>query len=498
MTEQVENMRSEIVQKFCRTILWIDDDIHLCNDVKNGVDALPTLFKNKLVEFEGNGLLCHLKGFPKVLAGKKSDPYAKAKTAEDAVKSCVVLAQQADVVIIDWKLGDTDSSQHAQKIISQLLGPDKGFRVIVVLSKDAPEDSAFKGLDESFESMSGDGSRWKNGSGQFILSLRKDQFKEHNLFDSISEALLAAYPDYLHLAAMEMTGRIKELTPRWFSALPKSVDIGMLIERSALLLSRKTKEHWREDLQECVLSNLVEDLQTIVMSTPFKSLHEDVLLPSNTAGKKWEERISSDNVIVNNRLQFIRNCIKDTPSARLSGSQYKQISEARKDACAAEIVESIEAYTEFCETVSCDKKLIPKVCPGVVYGGLSGEPKDIAVCVSAGCDCARPSSLLFLKGSRLDEKEVDELKVPDYGRLKDCGSKTVLRFDKNVYVFNHDASSMFSKKCEDLMEPARVIGLFRRDIVNRLVSRYMAHIRRVGVNQPAISRLLRDEVADDE
>lgn len=498
MTEQVKKTRSEIVQKFCRTILWIDDDVHLCDGVNSGVDALPTLFKDKLVEFEGNGLLCHLKGFPKVLAGEKSDPYAKAKTAEDAIKSCVALAQQADVVIIDWKLGDADSSQHAQKIISQLLGPDKGFRIIVVLSQDAPADSAFQGLDESFKAMPGDGGRWQNGSGQFLLSLRKDHFKDHNLFDSISEALLAAYPDYLHLTAMEMTGRIKELTPRWFSALPKNVDVGMQIERSALLRSPNTKGHWREDLQECVLSNLVEDLQTIVVSTPLEALHEDVLLPSNTAGEKWEEWISSEDVTVNNRLQYIRDCIKDTPSARLSSSQYKQVSEARKDARAAEIVASIEAYTEFCETVSCDKTLIPKVCPGVVYSGLIGEANDIAVCVSAGCDCARPSSLLFLKGSRLDEKEVGELKVPDYGKLKDCGSKTVLRFDKNVYVFYHEASSIFPKKCEELREPARVVGLFRRDIVNRLVSRYMAHIRRVGVNQPAISRLLRDEVDDEE
>lgn len=498
MTQEVAKTRAEIVRKFCRTVLWIDDDIHLHDGENSGVDPLPKLFRDKLVEFEGNGLLCHLKEFPHVLAEKKKDHYATAEAAAEAIKSCVTLARQADVVIVDWKLGDVDSSQHAQKIISQLLGPDKGFRVIVVLSQDAPADLAFKGLDESFKVMTEDGSRWQNGSGQFLFSLRKGQFKDHNLFDFISEALLDAYPDYLHLAAMEMAGRIKELTPRWFSSLPKNVDAGMLIERSALLWSPKTKGHWREDLQECVLSNLVEDLQTIVMSTPSKALSEDVLRPSNTAGENWEERMSSEDVTVNNRLQFVRDCIKDTPSARLSSSQYKQVSDARNDARTAEIVASIEAYTEFCEMVSCDKELIPKVCPGVVYSGLSEGSNDIAVCISAGCDCARPSSLLFLKGCRLVEKVVGELKVPDYGKLKDCGSKTVLRFDKNVYIFYHDASSIFTRKCEELRDPARVVGLFRRDIVNRLASRYMAHIRRVGVNQPTVSRMLRDEVDDDE
>ena len=491
MDDEVKKLRNQIIHKFCRTILWVDDEI----DLQGGLGSAKPLFRAKFNEFTNAGLLCHLKEFPPVGVGK--DKYISEKVVAKAIDDSILLAHQADVVIIDWELGDGTTSIHAQKIVKSLLGADKGFRFVVVLSKKELPNTVFADLGGKFESVGDSGDLLVNKTGQFLLSLCKSNFSDTNLFDRISEALLDAYPDYLHLAAMEMTGRIKELTPRWFSSLPTNVDAGMLIERSALLRSPNTKEHWREDLQECVLSNLVEDLQTIVVSTPFNALREDVLLPSNTAGEKWEERISSEDVTVNNRLQFVRDCIKDTPSARLSGSQYKQVSDARNDARAAEIVRSIEAYTEFCEMVSCDKELIPKVCPGVVYSGLSEGANDIAVCISAGCDCARPSSLLFLTGSRLDEKEVGELKVPDYGKLKDCGSKTVLRFDKNVYIFYHDASSIFTRKYEEL-DPARVVGLFRRDIVNRLASRYMAHIRRVGVNQPTVSRLLREEVDDDE
>lgn len=492
MDKEVKKLRNQIIHKFCRTVLWVDDEI----DLQKGLGSAKPLFRAKFNEFTDAGLLCHLKEFPPV--GEGNDKYVPKMVVAKAIDDSILLAHQADVVIIDWELGNGTTSIHAQKIVKAILGNDKGFRFVVILSKKDLSNTAFADLGDPFESVGDSGDLLVNKTGQFLLSLRKNDFADTKLFDRISEALLDAYPDYLHLAAMEMTGRIKELTPRWFSSLPKNVDAGMLIERSALLWSTKTKEHWREDLQECVLSNLVEDLQTIVVSTPFNALREDVLLPSNTAGEKWEERISSEDVTINNRLQFIRDCIKDAPSARLSSSQYKQVSDARNDARTAKIVASIEAYTEFCEMVSCDKELIPKVCPGVVYSGLSEGANDIAVCISAGCDCARPSSLLFLKGSRLDEKEVGELKVPDYGKLKDCGSKTVLRFDKNVYIFYHDASSIFTRKSEELRDPARVVGLFRRDIVNRLASRYMAHIRRVGVNQPSISRLLRGEVDDDE
>ena len=487
MTEQVENMRSEIVQKFCRTILWIDDDIHHCDDMKNGVDALPTLFKNKLVEFEGNGLLCHLKGFPKELAGKKSDAYVKAKTAEDAIKSCVALARQADVVIIDWKLGDTDSSQHAQKIICQLLGPDKGFRVIVVLSKDAPEDSAFKGLDESFEAMSGDGSQWKNGSGQFILSLRKDQFKEHNLFGSISEALLVAYPDYLHLAALEIAGRIKDVVPQWFASITPKADMGVLLERGNTM---KDDDKWCENLQECVTSNLMDDLGTVVLKPGFSSLSAEMLKPSNNPLLRFPEREGE----VKNVLSGLKACIRDERPVEFSARDYRKLfSFSKKDKDIQEIVQGIESFTEFCERRSCMPKNADPV-PGAVYAELTEEHGNIAVCVSGGCDCLRSSSLLFLIGKELTGCEVPWYEAKDAEAYR--GGKTILRFGGNAYVFCGQASSMISMPI-GTVRTKKPVGIFRHDILNRLISRYMYQIRRVAVNQPTLSRSLRGEKKDE-
>lgn len=486
MTEQVKKTRSEIVQKFCRTILWIDDDIHLCDGVKNGVDALPTLFRDKLVEFEGNGLLCHLKGFPKVLAGKKSDPYAKAKTAEDAIKSCVALAQQADVVMIDWKLGDADSSQHAQKIISQLLGPDKGFRIIVVLSQDAPADSAFQGLDESFKAMPGDGSRWQNGSGQFLLSLRKNQFTDHNLFDSISEALLDAYPDYLHLAALEIAGRIKDVVPQWFTAITPKADMGVLLERGNTM---KDDDKWCENLQECITSNLMDDLSTVVLKPGFSSLSADVLKPSNNPLLRFPE-CEGD---VKNVLSGLKACVRDESPVEFSMRDYKKLFSFQADKDIQGIVQGIESFTEFCERRSCMPKNADPV-PGAVYTELTEEHCKIAVCVSGGCDCLRSSSLMFLIGKELTGCDVPWYEAKDDETYR--GGKTILRFAGKAYVFCGQASSMISMPIETV-RAKKPIGIFRHDILNRLVSRYMYQIRRVAVNQPMLSRSLRGEKKDE-
>ena len=57
---------------------------------------------------------------------------------------------------------------------------------------------------------------------------------------------------------------------------------------------------------------------------------------------------------------------------------------------------------------------------------------------------------------------------------------------------------MVAKQKDELKAPITPAGVFRQDILNRLVSRYMSRIRRVGVDQPSLSRDLRGEKPADE
>ena len=489
MTEDAKKIRINIIKKFCRTILWIDDDIHL--DKGLAFDGTDILFKNKYDEFTKSSLLCHMMGFPEIRPG--SDPYASSSEVDEALRSSVSLALQSDIVIVDWMLGTTDSSDYAKKIVKTVVGKDKGFRFIVVLSNKAPEDSEFCQIDSSFKCNSAN--LWENTSGQFLLSLRKDEFRVADLFEALCNALLNVYPDYLHLAAVEIAGRIKDLVPQWFSALPSKTDMGILTERANLMCMSNTKETWRNDIQECVVTNLLEDLTTIILDKPLDALGEKILCPSNVAsGCLSDLSGTSVSADVKSVLNQVKPCFEDEPSSNLKPNQYKQLSKHRDILSISNFLKEIEAYTEFCETKSINGS---NICPGVVYSGIFSGSDDIAVCISAACDCVRADSLLFLRGTRM--KSVEASDIPDYDQLgREPGGKTVLRFQGQAYIFRHEANSLTAKSRVELVSPIKSIGTFRSDILNRLVSRFMSHLRRVGVNQPSLSRKLRKEVSSDE
>lgn len=484
MDECVKFARKEIIRKFCRTILWIDDEIHIGAtqlDSDSGTKT-PKLFVDKLSEFEQNGLLCHLKGFPQSTG--KGDFYNDS--ADDVSRQIVKLACQSDVVIIDWMLGSVDSSEYAENIVKELLGQDKGFRFIVILSKDAPSDTAYTALDCSFKAIADSGCLWQNDFGQFLLSLRKDEFATANLFDTICDAFADAYPDYLHLAAMEITGRIRDVVPQWFASITSNADLGILVERGNTMTD---DGQWRDDLQDCIASNLMDDLGTAVLSPEFASLSDDMLKPSNNPLVKFPERDGD----LKSGLDSLKACVKDDKPVVLCAKNYKKLFPGRSDSEIKLLIEGIESFTEFCERRSCLPADFTPM-PGSVYGDLIDEAGDIAVCISGGCDCVRSQSLMFLVGKELTGKS-----EPWYAVVADKsykGGKTILRFGGKAYVFCAQASSILWKSRTEVCSK-KPVGTFRYDILNRLVSRFMYQIRRVAVNQPAISRNLRGEKGDE-
>lgn len=490
MTDAVKAIRKDIVRKFCRTVLWIDDEI----DLANGLNACNPMFAKKMKEFADVGLLCHLSGFPTVRPG--TDPYAEPEEVTAAIENAVPLACQAEVVLIDWELGTRDSSDHAVKIIKKLIGEQQGFRFVVILSKNEPADNAFTNIDSTFTVISGDGCLWRNASGQFLLSIRKDEFEAKNLFDSLCDYLLAAYPDYLHLAALEIAGRIKEYAPRWLSAIPSNTDVGILVERGNTIT--EDSDAWHVDIQDCVTTNLMEDLETAVMSENLRVLQCEGLKPSNSS---VDSKIFNYNPVDNelkNSIGALVGCLKDEGSQKFQKSKYENLSEHRDDEVVAQIVKSIEAYTEFCEKRSGTSLVGNRLCPGAIYKGLTGNTDEVAVCITAGCDCLRSPSLLFLVGSPMPSKMVGESPIPDYKALRNQkGGKTVLRFCGNSYVFRSAASTVLVKTREALSE-GRVIGVVRQDLLNRLISRFMSQTQRFAVNQPALVRKLREDGGLDE
>ena len=359
MDEKAQAIRERIIRQYCQSVLWIDDEIHLDKGLSE--EGTNPIFQDKFNEFTKAGLLCHMMGFPE--ARPVADPYADRPEIDGAIRSCCQLARQADVVIIDWMLGTTDSSDFAEKIIKELLGSDKGFRFIVILSRKELSKNNYANLDPSFKQEPSNG-LWKNNSGQFLLSLQKNQFREENLITRIHAALLGVCPDYLHVVALEIAGRIKDLAPRWLAALPEKTDSGILVERGNLWKSGDTDTESKccEEIQECLTSNLLEDLASLVLALPLDSLDMDMLKPSNAATDNLEQLLSTTDSSIKGLLDSVRKCVCDVPQSKLTANQYKQLSKARNIPCVAGFVSEIEAYTEFCEKKSACELQDQKVC----------------------------------------------------------------------------------------------------------------------------------------
>lgn len=494
MDVEVSKVRNEIVRKFCRTILWIDDGINLQEGLKvrRPVDSL--LFGEKLKEFSEAGLLCHLQGFPQVEDSEGDDPFSPEVGNE--VEKCAKLALQSDIVIVDWMLGSVDSSKYAQEIVNRLLGDAQGFRFIVILSQKPPERGFPNVLNSTFEPIVGENGLWKNKTGQFLLSLRKDDFANTSLFDCICKALQKAYPDYLHLTALEIAGRIKELSPNWFSSIPSDSDYGLLIDRANKMATKATAETWQKDIQDCVVSNLLEDLTSIILGNSLKSLREDVLCPSNNLDGEIASSVAFEDVSLTNA---VKGCLKDVGPTRLTKGPYQQLRGNSQSPVAKKIIRGVESFTEFCEAQSAILHSSPKIMPGAIYSGLDGNSGNILVCIAAACDCerAKAQKLLCLRGEPLLDKTENGKFVSCYDQIgMVSGGRMVLRFNGKSYVFRFVTESLVLKPKAELADKIPQ-GVFRRDIVNRLASRYLNYVRRVGVNQPELSRSLRKEEIDE-
>lgn len=489
MNEEINTIRNKVVQKFCRTVLWIDDEIHL--DQGLAAKGTSPLFKDKFDEFTKSGLLCHMMGFPETRPD--SDPYASPSEVNEVLQSCVSLALQSDIVIVDWMLGSTDSSEHAERIIKQVVGKDKGFRFIVVLSNMELGESEFNRIDSSFACDGSDG-LWKNEFGQFLLSLRKDEFRDKKLFETICSALLKVYPDYLHLAALEIAGRIKDQVPRWLSNIPAGTDLGMLVERGNIFQSDSNS--WNTELQEGITENLLEDLSLTIQGQELETLNPEML---THLANKWHEIVSNTpapNAALQNTFKALNNCIDANAPKEFTKGHYNALSKWSNNNVVKDILESVETHEEFYDICSCRNLVRQRVCPGCICEGPTDDSKHptIAVCITAACDCLRSDSLLFLVGNLMPQDNSSGVAVPDYKELNKTKKekRTVLRFDGASYVFMNTANSILVKKRSEISQ-LTIKGVVRRDILNRLIGRYMSHTQRFGVNQPEIVRKLRDE-----
>lgn len=500
---QPEDLRKNIARQFCKTVLWVDDQIvSLTNG--NGSDVIKCLkdarytkkrleivkkiddsqyFQKGVDSFANEGVICQLFSFPQS-EPTGDDPYSDP----EPLAHCKLLAKQADVLIVDWYLGSSDDAGNAKSIINELLKLDSGTRFIFVLSQKPTEADTQVVAEWPGMLSKADGSDWySTEDGQFVCVLAKRDFVEEpgQLVTKVFDCLSQTYPDYLHWAALEISGRIKEYTPKWLSALPAGTDWGILAER---------KYDQESDTRHAIFENLMEDLKFAVDCSTIRIVSRDVLDDKeHPLNCKYKEQAQSLDDIVD---QGQKEAAKRLFPFSTTGAQSKKIKEDTDKIAALEssnptiknFICGVNVFGGFCETVSTNSAPENKVRRGAVYH--ESKPLHIWICISQSCDCHRADNLLFVRAVKNTSLVADG--KPRQAKQGD----TFIQFKGDEYVISAsipDSLKTYPVTLERQIHGLTLVGFVRESILSRIAARYWGHATRVGVNQPVLLRAKRKE-----
>ena len=469
-------IRKRIARSYFRDVVWIDDEIRPSAVDQSTRTPFLEFFQPIANQFARQEIICHLKEFPQIEG--EVDPYAPL----DEVDVCEKLALKADMVVLDWHLGNQTPKYSANMI--RKIAAEGGSRFIVILSQS-------NHLVEEFESELGDIFEklttvcYKAGDGVFALLFAKSDFSERNgatqLVDAIFAHMALTYPDYLHWTAIELAGKIKAHSPRWLSSIPANTDLAVLSENL----------HSAEGISEAIIENLLEDLGEVLDFSSIESIQPSALRCEDwPKGESYKEQLLAEIAGVDRGL--LDNIQKVVPLAVAAQKSLdpktkilaKVLKNVESYPALKTFGESIKALGEFCETRSSSSEV--RVMRGSVLRKIDESKDEILVCVSQSCDCQRETSLLFMGAVTVgDDHE---------GRP----GETFFRFKEKTYLVASTASNL---RVLDVSLEVRipkgykVVGRLREIALYRIIGRFWGQATRVGINQPRFTRETRRERA---
>jgi len=457
---KIEALRIEIARNYCRSILWVDDEIRFPG--KYSEPALFEPFTNLFLPiaefFQRQGVLCQLQ--PVSLPDTTVDVDAEPQELV-VVKR---LAEVADIVILDWHLADDESPKHSISVINHLL-EQRETRLIVILTKESRVISEFKKEFGQFH-FTGDIASSENGKHVVFVAKPKGGGDKAGqmILDAIDHLMMGVFPDYIHWAALEIAGDIKKFAPQWLESLPRGMNWALLSEYC----------YGKEAAAELLVENLLEDLSHCIRPSQLKSTH-----PDNCKGADWidlEGHIAKQHGLEDGDELSILSLSEDPPKIHngLPDGFVKPTNDVIK-----EFVASQKLFNTFCENISPDAAQVTGIAPGSVFQktGTTGN-REIIVCVSQGCDCLRGKELLFVRGKK--------------AKTTKLGS-TIVKFQQQCYRFEAEAKNLSVLKINAVdgnrvPEGLTKIGQFRAATTRRLAARFWNYATRSAVNHSAYAR----------
>lgn len=480
---KTKNIRREIMMKFLRTLVWIDDEIRPDEAGSMG-DPFRYFFYPTAMKFQKKELLVHLHPYDADTSNDGDNNMFDDDS--ESFGTAVTLAKKADVIILDWHLGQKLPVNSIELL--NRLNEEAAIRYVIVLSQYAENfvsemkqanllavDTA-DSIDPRFFRNIGDA--WANGLGTHIIVMKKPNFSSYSssdfsnsVIESIFALVLKANPDYLHWAALEIAAKLRYSIPGWIQAIPHNTDAAVLSE----LISSNT------EARSFIPEHLLEDLSHLAKLHSLDSLASNNCKPEDWPNSPQTDISDSFESEAEDHDIFIRL------NSGIEGISKDAIVKMRKDSESAgcsEFIKCQERLAQFCETIS--KHVDSKPSFGGVYEqtkiAVAGEKAKIFICISQECDCIRGHNLLFLRGKESKPGPSSQ-------------GVTKLLFQGNEYEFTARAEDIMSYKVNSArsIKELKKIGQLRESTARRILSRFWNHLSRSAVNLPTFARIERAE-----
>jgi len=479
-----QKIRRKITQDFCRTVLWIDDEIRPDAETPPKNERLEKDYEGKqhqefflptASEFQSLGYLVHLHPYerPSDEALKGTNPFSEESGHH---QSACTLAHKADIIILDWHLADRESPQHSIRILKELV-KSQASRFVVILSKYWDKFAQeIKDAELGFEQGTTTSGMdfWTHDSGIHLVLAKKYPKGDDNriiapeILAVVDDLIQSAHPDYIHWAAFEIATRLRNHIPAWLKAIPRGTDMALLQELFA------ENSEGRQYIPE----NILEDLVAVVQATELETLSA-----THTSRENWLNRPSGVSEEAGTNNEKMVNLLVSAEA--MDAKQISKLATSSPDIPAhAAWLDSHQVFVEFCEKLSqVDYDRPPR--PGAVYkkrNPVVAERKVIYLCASQACDCSRGDSPLIL----LKAVTTSEVKL----------GSSVLRYGGEDYRFDSNSESLILAEVNEndgkrILTDYELIGQLRPAIAARITSRFWIGTTRPAVNHPTFARKLR-------
>lgn len=494
--ETLEDVKSGIAKDFFKNLVVIDDD---CYQVIEGAASTTNLqlseqFSKLHEECLEKGILCHLQYYPKQPNDTEVD--TDSENFGKYFEACLKVAEQSDILILDWFLGLTYSNKHSVALINRLI--EKGIFKFIVIYTAHSEQVESQLISQGFALGEKEVSNTEDEPDEFEAATFTDQafkiFSKNNiyvtylskesypnskeLFKALNDCLLQFSPDLIHWAGLDVANKIDKIVPGLITRLPRGITDAFAIQSMFKDVEFELSRHFA--------GLFLQDLEENLKKEPPFILNEGYIAQQVSSSLK-------EHFVSKSKKRNIRDEIKNKISKENIEHSPEENSHNFDEYGLSE--DMIIQLTSLMESYTLLKNADNKIDQGTV---LKNSTDEYLLCISPLCDLVRlkkDEKVSFLSGKKYSSLK----KTPTMSQIQTAvnssvGSENILWDFKDIRIFQtKEKSTDFPTLQLFSLDGWEFFGKLRQDVLYRIINRLYSHRSRVGVDQFDIIRQVRDE-----